>query len=119
MYVKAASVLFIIIYDKTTISRAPSHPTRRIDLTMIGLILFWFMVILYTVWLYRQHAAKSENEPPALPGALPLIGNAHQMIGDSLCKYYGDEYKSYRIEGFYEVDIQIENIILYIKVNEY
>ncbi|XP_026323157.1 uncharacterized protein LOC113232603 [Hyposmocoma kahamanoa] len=41
-------------------------------------------VILYTIWLYRQHAAKSENEPPALPGALPLIGNAHHMIGDSL-----------------------------------
>lgn len=54
---------------------------------MIGLILFWTIVILYTIWLYRQHAAKSENEPPALPGALPLIGNAHHMIGDSLCKY--------------------------------
>ncbi|XP_049880698.1 cytochrome P450 4V2-like [Pectinophora gossypiella] len=50
---------------------------------MIGLILFWVMCSLYAYWMWRQRASKSDNEPPAFPGALPLIGHAHLLIGDS------------------------------------
>ncbi|KAJ2940595.1 hypothetical protein O0L34_g6536 [Tuta absoluta] len=50
---------------------------------MIGLVLFWVMCSLCAYWLWRKNAADSGNEPPAFPGALPIIGHAHLLIGDS------------------------------------
>ncbi|KAI5645671.1 cytochrome p450 domain-containing protein [Phthorimaea operculella] len=60
--------------------RNKNHPKPG---RMIGLVLFWVMCSLYAYWLWRRNAADSGNEPPAFPGALPIIGHAHLLIGDS------------------------------------
>ncbi|XP_059050485.1 cytochrome P450 4C1-like [Achroia grisella] len=50
---------------------------------MIVLILIWTVCLLSVYWLWSQRSRDTENEPPMCPGALPVIGHAHRLIGDS------------------------------------
>ncbi|XP_013185000.2 cytochrome P450 4C1 [Amyelois transitella] len=50
---------------------------------MIMLILFWMVCVVYSYFLWRQRAQDTDNEPPMLPGAWPIVGHAPHLIGDS------------------------------------
>ncbi|XP_022123240.2 cytochrome P450 4C1-like [Pieris rapae] len=65
---------------------------------MIGLIL---ITIICALWAW-SHLNRNKNEPPSIPGGLPLIGHAHRLIGDSveLWKSVVDlSYDSLRLGG--------------------
>ncbi|XP_013142856.1 PREDICTED: cytochrome P450 4V2-like [Papilio polytes] len=47
---------------------------------MLFLILFMTAIVSY---LWTKRIARSNEEPPILPGALPFFGHAHKMFGDS------------------------------------
>ncbi|CAK1594478.1 unnamed protein product [Parnassius mnemosyne] len=49
---------------------------------MLTLALFCITFALYWTWWHRNK--KSKLEPPAYPGALPLIGHAHLLMGGSI-----------------------------------
>ncbi|CAK1594451.1 unnamed protein product [Parnassius mnemosyne] len=49
---------------------------------MMTSALFCIMFALYWTWWYRN--TKSKLEPPTHPGALPLIGHAHKLLGDTV-----------------------------------
>ncbi|XP_052752817.1 cytochrome P450 4C1-like [Galleria mellonella] len=50
---------------------------------MIVLILIWTLCLLCAYYLWNQRSRDTDNEPPMCPGALPVIGHAHLLIGDS------------------------------------
>ncbi|CAG9569493.1 unnamed protein product [Danaus chrysippus] len=46
---------------------------------MLALVIFIIILFLYLKWKTRRHS----DEPPALPGSLPLIGHGHLLVGNT------------------------------------
>ncbi|CAK1577858.1 unnamed protein product [Parnassius mnemosyne] len=61
---------------------------------MLYIALFCITFALYWTWWHRK--AKSKLEPPALPGAWPLIGHAHLFMGDTVYLWNNVKEMSYR-----------------------
>ncbi|XP_063834567.1 cytochrome P450 4C1-like [Ostrinia nubilalis] len=46
-------------------------------------ILVCVVCVLFSYYLWKKSCPDTDNEPPKLPGGLPLVGHALQLIGDS------------------------------------
>lgn len=47
--------------------------------------MFILICVVFGLWAWLRRNS-NKNEPPAIPGGLPLIGHAHLLIGDSESK---------------------------------
>ncbi|CAK1594470.1 unnamed protein product [Parnassius mnemosyne] len=73
---------------------------------MLALALFCLTFALY--WIWRPLNTRSKLEPPTLPGALPFIGHAHILLGDSVSFWNtlkGVAYTTLRMGGVIKVSI--------------
>ncbi|KAL4708511.1 hypothetical protein ACJJTC_014119 [Scirpophaga incertulas] len=77
-------------------------------MTILVPVLFCIACFVYAYYLWRKSCPDTDNEPPLVPGGLPLVGHAHLLTGDS-CKLWNDlndlTQKSYDIGGVVAANI--------------